>query len=169
VTDQNGAWPQLLGRPPLPAGVPLTDSMELTDRDGACWLVYIEGIPRPAARFRTEPRGFPGRRLRFDSAVESRVITPVPAGSPFLTEARLQQLLDHAGPVDAVRTPIPPSARPGLWLVGAVRRGVRRTVSALTGSVQRSWQRGTGPPRRLLAEAARLDGQPAVRPEAVRS
>ncbi len=43
----------------------------------------------------------PGRRLRFDSATESRVNTRVPAGSPFLTHAHLQSLLAEAQPITA--------------------------------------------------------------------
>ena len=40
----------------------------------------------------------PDRHLRFDSATESRFTSLVPAGSPFLAEARLQSLLDESQP-----------------------------------------------------------------------
>ena len=40
----------------------------------------------------------PDRHLRFDSASESRFTSHLPAGSPFLAEARLQCLLDEAQP-----------------------------------------------------------------------
>ncbi|MGH7516526.1 MAG: hypothetical protein ACREOC_03515 [Gemmatimonadales bacterium] len=86
-------------RPPYPLGLPLTDSMELTARDGTCWLAYIEGIPSPPPRRWRRQTRFPARRLRFDSVYESRATTPVPAGAPFLTEVRLQELLDRAAPL----------------------------------------------------------------------
>ena len=81
--------------------------MPFTDRGGVGWLAYIEGVPTdrsPRLRGRTT---LPGRRLRFDSATESRLTTQVPAGSPFLSDARLQSLLDDAQPVP----PPPPSRR----------------------------------------------------------
>ncbi len=90
-----------------PRGNPLTESVPFTDADGVCWLAYIEGIPAgrlPRLRGRVT---LPGRRLRFDSAPESRTTTPVPAGSPFLSDARLRRLLDAAQPVP----PPPPSRR----------------------------------------------------------
>jgi hypothetical protein len=84
--------------PAYPRGNPLTESMEFTDRDGAVWLAYIEGAglcppPQP-----TNATVLPERHLRFDSATESRFTSLVPAGSPFLAEARLQSLLDAARP-----------------------------------------------------------------------
>jgi hypothetical protein len=83
--------------PSYPRGNPLTESMEFTDRDGAVWLAYIEGGAQP----RPEPQPtaatvLPERHLRFDSATESRFTASLPAGSPFLAEARLQSLLDGA-------------------------------------------------------------------------
>lgn len=80
--------------------------MPFTDGGGVGWLAYIEGVPtdrRPRLQGRTT---LPGRRLRFDSATESRMTTQVPAGSPFLSDARLQSLLDDAQPV-----PPPPPRR----------------------------------------------------------
>jgi hypothetical protein len=80
--------------------------MPFTDGGGVAWLAYIEGVPTdrpPRLQGRTT---LPGRRLRFDSATESRMTTQVPAGSPFLSDARLQSLLDDAQPV-----PPPPSRR----------------------------------------------------------
>jgi hypothetical protein len=145
--------------------VPLTDSSELTDRDGGRWLVYIEGVPRPAARFRTVPSGFPGRRLRFDSTAESRVVTPVPAGSPFLTDERLQRLLDRSEPVNAVRIVIPASAGPARRLVNAIRR----SVASLTGSVRRGWQLRSKAPARLLGRATPRSRRHAVAQAAVHS
>jgi hypothetical protein len=93
--------------PLYPRGNPLTQSTSFTDADGVCWLAYIEGVPAGRlARWRGRVT-LPGRRLRFDSAPESRTTTDVPAGSPFLSDARLQRLLDAAQPVP----PPPPSRR----------------------------------------------------------
>ena len=89
-----------------PRGNPLTESMPFTDGGGVGWLAYIEGVPAdrpPRLQGRTT---LPGRRLRFDSATESRMTTQVPAGSPFLSDARLQSLLADAQPV-----PPPPLRR----------------------------------------------------------
>jgi len=82
-----------------PRGNALTETMPFTDRDGVLWLVYIEGVQPDPQRRRWGQAQLPGRRLRFDSATESRTSTHVPAGSPYLTEERLQGLLDHTHPV----------------------------------------------------------------------
>ena len=89
--------------PPYPSGVPLTDVMEFIAGDGSCWRVYIETIPcPPPRRWRRRRTLLPARRLRFDSASELRATTvPVPAGAPFLTEVRLQELLDQSAPLHA--------------------------------------------------------------------
>lgn len=84
--------------PFYPRGDPLTESMEFTDRDGAVWLAYIEGGGRDLWRELGSTPVLPDRHLRFDSATESRFTSLVPAGSPFLAEARLQSLLDEAQP-----------------------------------------------------------------------
>jgi hypothetical protein len=84
--------------PSYPRGNPLTESMEFTDRDRAVWLVYIEGAPRPPGWYLESGTALPERHLRFDSASESRFTSHLPAGSPFLAEARLQSLLDEAQP-----------------------------------------------------------------------
>jgi hypothetical protein len=71
--------------------------MEFTDRDGAAWLAYIEGCAQPGPdRQPTSAAVLPKRHLRFDCATGSRFTAAVPAGSPFLSEARLQSLLDEA-------------------------------------------------------------------------
>jgi hypothetical protein len=93
--------------PFYPRGNPLTQSTSFTDADGVCWLAYIEGVPAGRLARRRGRVTLPGRRLRFDSAAESRTTTDVPAGSPFLSDARLQRLLDAAQPVP----PPPPSRR----------------------------------------------------------
>ena len=81
-----------------PRGDPLTQSMEFKDREGGVWLAYVEsapGAPIPRRR-RRRASVLPERHLRFDSATESLFTSLVPAGSPFLPEARLQFLLDEA-------------------------------------------------------------------------
>jgi hypothetical protein len=86
-------------RPSYPRGNPLTESMEFTDRNGTIWLAYIEGTRQdPPRRQRRSTTALPDRHLRFDSATESRFTSLVPAGAPFLAEARLQSLLDEAQP-----------------------------------------------------------------------
>jgi hypothetical protein len=84
--------------PSYPRGNPLTESMEFTDRDGVVWLAYIESAPGTPRRQRGRAAVLPDRHVRFDSAIESRFTSHVPAGSPFLAEARLQSLLDEAQP-----------------------------------------------------------------------
>jgi hypothetical protein len=77
-------------------GNPLTQSMEFTDRHGGVWLAYVEGARGAPRRQRGRAIVLPERHLRFDSAKESLFTSLVPAGSPFLAEARLQALLDEA-------------------------------------------------------------------------
>jgi hypothetical protein len=142
--------------PAYPRGNPLTESMEFTDRDGAVWLAYIEGA-QPAAprRQRGSPNVLPDRHLRFDSATESRFTSRVPAGSPFLAEARLQSLLDEAQPdlPLAVTTGSPARARfrPGHrvveWSAQAVGSG-REAIADWS----RRWQQQSEAPRRHVLE-----------------
>jgi hypothetical protein len=82
--------------PAYPRGNPLTESMEFRDRDGVAWLAYIEGGELSPRQESTGVIVLPERHLRFDSATESRFTSILPAGSPFLSEARLQSLLDQA-------------------------------------------------------------------------
>ena len=86
-------------QPFYPRGNALTETMPFTDPGGVRWLVYIEGVPPDPQRRRWGQAVLPGRRLRFDSATESRRSIHVPAGSPYLTEGRLQGLLDQTHPV----------------------------------------------------------------------
>jgi hypothetical protein len=135
-----------------PRGNPLTESMPFTDRDGAHWLVYIEGIPEP--RWRPWRRAtIPGRHLRFDSVAESWVTTEVPAGSPFLTDARLQTLLDRAHPVPlspaSTWPPLEAPARPHRtreWAALAREQG-----NAVLADWSRRWLESAGR-RQALAE-----------------
>lgn len=91
----------------IPRGIPLTESMPFTGRDGAPWLAYIEGAPPDNPWGMWYRAMLPGRRLRFDSAGESRISASVPPGAPFLPEHRLQLLLESARPLP----PPPPAAR----------------------------------------------------------
>ena len=109
-------------QPFYPRGNALTETMPFTDPDGVRWLVYIEGVPPDPQRRRWGQAVLPGRRLRFDSATESRTSTHVPAGSPYLTEERLQGLLDQTHPVllagpqsraAATRARLPPTSESG--------------------------------------------------------
>ncbi len=78
-----------------PRGNPLTEPAAFTARDGVLWLVYVEGLPPPPARL-FQRTALPVRRLRFDAETESRASVDLPVGAPFLSEARLQECLDHA-------------------------------------------------------------------------
>jgi hypothetical protein len=118
-------------KPRYPRGNPLTDWMEFIDRDGAIWLAYIES-PQPAAvKQRGSASVLPERHLRFDSTTESRYTSLVPAGSPFLAEARLLSLLADAQPelpaAVATNAPARPGSNPGYrvveWSTRAVQSG----------------------------------------------
>jgi hypothetical protein len=127
-----------------PRGNPLTLSMEFTDRDGAVWLAYIEGTGRPSERQLGRATVLPDRHLRFDSATESRFTSLLPAGSPFLSEARLQSLLDESrpDPPAALTTdspaPAPPSA--GYRAIYVSTRAVESGRAAIA-DWSRGWQR----------------------------
>jgi hypothetical protein len=89
-------WCDMSSSALLPRGTALTPVMELTGPNGVQWVAYVEGVP-PVRRWRLlRETVLPGRRMRFDSADESRVSSTVPAGSPFLTERRLQALVAGA-------------------------------------------------------------------------
>jgi len=111
------AVPVVPSLPAYPRGTPLTDSVVLTEPAGTSWLVYVEPAP-PQATFRRSAAVLPGRRLRFDSLERSLVVSPIPAGSPFLSDARLHRLLAAARPLP----PAPPAGR------GIVRSRVLRSV-----------------------------------------
>jgi hypothetical protein len=110
--------------------------MELSGPDGVQWIVYIEALP-PVRRWRLLSQTvLPGRRLRLDSAEESRVSSPVPAGSPFLGERRLLAILAASMPLPAVEPPLPSPAL--LWrarweALGAVTRAWWARARTLTG------------------------------------
>lgn len=90
--------------PSYARGNPLTHSLPFTDGDGACWLVYVEPAPPEPSLWPTSAV-LPGRRVRFDSLEGSMVATPVPAGAPFLSQGRLQELLDSAEPIEVTARP----------------------------------------------------------------
>lgn len=94
----------------IPRGNPLTEVMELTTPDGVSWVAYIDGLPPARPRRLLKQTVLPGRRLRFDSAIESRVSPELPAGSPFLTEPRLLGLLGGSRLPPEVEPPPPSSA-----------------------------------------------------------
>ena len=110
----------------IPRGIPLTESMPFTGRDGVPWLAYIEGAPPEHPWGMWFRATLPGRRLRFDSTTESRVSQPVPTGAPFLPEPKLQLLLESAQPIP----PPPPAARTRYkpWRRNAIVRWVSRAA-----------------------------------------
>jgi hypothetical protein len=138
--------------PFYPRGNPLTQSMEFTDRDGAVWLAYIEGTERPLEGQPASATDLPHRHLRFDSATESRFTSLLPAGSPFLAEARLQSLLDESR-LD------PPSALP----VGSPARTPSRARRRVTHVSARAVESG----REAIADWSRIWQQTASRVEAL--
>ncbi len=138
-SQARGAASSASPTPFFPRGNPLTESMEFTDRDGAVWLAYIEGAGREVWRELGSTIVLPDRHLRFDSATESRFTSLVPAGSPFLAEARLQSLLDEAQPdlASALATGSParvlssPGDRVNEWSTRAVESG-REAIADLS-------------------------------------
>jgi hypothetical protein len=96
--------------PPLPSyarGNPLTHSVAFTDAGGTCWLVYVEPAPTGPGLW-PGSAVLPGRRLRFDSLAQSLSATPVPPGSPFLSDARLQECFERSQPIEEMVTPPSP-------------------------------------------------------------
>ena len=88
----------------------------------------LVGVRRGRSRDSTAARGrgrgtnLPERHLRFDSATESQFTSVVPAGSPFLAEARLQCLLDEARPDPPLAsTNRPPAPATGIGGLGGPR------------------------------------------------
>jgi hypothetical protein len=103
--------------PFAPRGVPLTESVWFTDRDGGQWLVYVEALPAARGAGFWHRTRMPGRALRFDSAHESRASQSRPAGAPYLPDEQLQELLDHAQPMTGSlyakpRVALRPTSRP---------------------------------------------------------
>ena len=134
-----------------PRGNALTETMSFTDPDGVRWLVYIEGVPPDPQRRRWGQAALPGRRLRFDSVTESRMSIHVPAGSTYLTEERLQGLLDQTHPVPvagpqsraaATLAPPPPTS-------GSGARG-ERPVGAASEASRWRWRWASERAPRLL-------------------
>ena len=79
--------------PLCPWGNPLTESMPFTDGGGVGWLAYIKGVPADRPPRLQGSTTLPGRRLRFDSATESRMTTQVPGGrSSVVSSSRETQI-----------------------------------------------------------------------------
>src|SRR5439155_21571780 len=116
--------------------------MPFTDRNDELWLACIEGLPPVRPPWFWNETALPGRRLRFDARNDSRVSSEVPAGAPFLSEARLQALLDGAGPVSA---PLPKPAGVAS-MVRVSRWAVQAGDLAWTtrGGWSERWNRGAG-------------------------
>jgi hypothetical protein len=126
--------------PRYPRGEALTEPMRFTDRNGAVWLAYIEGGRRPQRRQRRRATVLPDRHLRFDGATESRFTSLVPAGSPFLGEARLRSLLEDSHPdlPSLLGTAAPaPRQRVSRWSTRAVKSG-----REVMGDSYRWWREG---------------------------
>lgn len=123
---------------PIPRGNPLTEGMNLTTRDGVRWTAYIDGYSPRRPRRLLAQTVLPGRRLRFDSASESRLSPELPAGSPFLNERRLLALLARS-PLLSEQEPSPPS--PASCGGSAGRQGSRLAVRGAFAAVAPSWTR----------------------------
>jgi hypothetical protein len=127
----------------LPRGTRLTEVMEFADSGGRAWLAYVEATP-PVRRWRVLSEAvLPGRRVRFDSADESRATSTVPAGSPFLPEFRLQVLLSEAAALPATQAVEPGSVN--VWqhrweLVQAAARRVAGLCESAAASAGRGLQ-----------------------------
>jgi hypothetical protein len=136
----SGLQPPARSPGPRPRGCPLTELMPLRGPDGTEWVAYIEGVPPEPAGLLGRRAVLPGRRLRFDSAGESRTTGQVPAGAPFLAAARLVQLLAASSPFPPPAAPARPSARVRLrrWVGHDLRPRARRLYRRIVGEVG-SW------------------------------
>lgn len=95
----------------VPRGNALTQVEEITAPNGVDWIAYVEGLPVERPRRWPSRTVLPGRRLRFDSRTDSRVCPELPAGSPFLRQARLIALLAASRPLEEPE-PTAPSEEP---------------------------------------------------------
>lgn len=131
--------------------------MEFTDSSPRAWLAYVEAAP-PVRRWRfLSETVLPGRRVRFDSADESRATTRVPAGSPFLPEPRLQMLLAESAALPAAPTmeTAPANAWQYRWeLVQAAVRAVAQLCEVTAELVRRGLQQAISGYRTLLSRSA---------------
>jgi hypothetical protein len=139
-----GVVPSVAVKPPYPRGNPLTESMEFADLNGTVWLAYIEGAQGSPIREVGSASNLPDRHLRFDSATESRFTAHLPAGSPFLVEARLQSLLDESQPDSSLAQTTDSPARavsiPEYRAVALSTRAVESGREAIA-AWSRRWQR----------------------------
>jgi hypothetical protein len=104
-----------------PRGNALTESAELTAPDGVPWIAYIEGLPAEPQHGLLRRTVMPGRRLRFDSRTESRLSLHLPAGSPFLRQGRLMELLRASRPLVEPEAPPVEATWMEVWQQGAAR------------------------------------------------
>jgi len=143
--------------PLLPRGTPLTPLMEFTDSGRTAWLAYVEATP-PVRRWRLlRETVLPGRRVRFDSADESRVTSTVPAGSPFLPERRLQGLLAGSAALAATQAVEPAPVKAWQYrgeLVQAAARAVARLRESAAASAGRGFQHAISGYRMLVSRGA---------------
>jgi hypothetical protein len=135
-------------RPTYPRGNPLTDSVSMTDAAGTSWLVYVEPAPSPVP-LRRSAAVLPGRRLRFDSLDSSFAFSPIPAGAPYLPEARLRELLAYSEPVPAAAAPARGKRTRALWSVDWAG-SVAGAAAAVRDVAVRQW-RATAEVRHLCA------------------
>lgn len=140
-----------------PRGNPLTESMPFADREGITWLAYIEGVASAEGHLPGNGR-LPGRRLRFDSETDSRVTSELPAGAPFLSDERLQVLLDRAQAVPPPSTATWQLYEPPERLQRAVELTVRAAKAGALALVElaRRWREGAPRRRELRQQAAEL-------------
>jgi len=108
--------------PLIPRGNPLTELMDFTTAEGDRWVAYIEGYDLVRPRRLLAQTVLPGRRLRFDSATESRITPTRPAGAPFLPERRLLSLLAAAPVLGAESVPAARTRRQRLEAASAAWR-----------------------------------------------
>lgn len=146
---------------PAPAvlglGIPLTDTVAFSSADGMRWVAYVEGFPRESPRFPPR-RLLPGRRVRFDSEAGSWVSEEVPAGSPFLDEARLRALLRRAQPLSfqEIQRPTPIAVLLRRQVAERLERASRWTRAA-SGAALRYWREdGARVAERLQGALARM-------------
>ena len=110
--------------------------MDFSARDGTWWFAYVEAVPVLLKHRRRPQSLLPPRQLRFDSATESRVIAPVPAGAPFLPEERLRGLLARSTPL---LPPDPAATRPADARARARQLGERAAIAAAKSRERWKW------------------------------
>ena len=113
--------------------------MPLSGPDGTEWVAYVEGVPPEPVGILGRRTVLPGRRLRFDSAGESRTTGRVPAGAPFLTAARLVALLTASDPFPPPAAPARPPAHVRLRRLSEDLRSWARQLRRRAASAAARW------------------------------